>query len=108
MFINETCSCRAIYRPHSRYQLYLHAHRDWWDKCLVTWFPRGQTSDEICQYRKSRLHFFILDNKRRTTFYLKDNNSKLWIDVIVVIFFNAVRTVDVLTPGNNDVKLEET
>ena len=43
-----------------------------------------------------------------TTFYLKDNNGKLWVDVIVVIFFIATGTVDVLTPSNNDVKLVET
>ena len=30
------------------------------------------------------------------------------MDVIVVIFFIAVGTVDVLTAGNNDVKLVET
>ena len=70
----------VIYRPHSRYQRSLHAHKDWWDKCNVTWFLRAQTSD-------------------------KDNNGKLWVDAIVVIFFIAVGTVDVLTASNNDVKL---
>ena len=40
--------------------------------------------------------------------YLKDNNGKLWVDVIVSIFFIAVGTVDVLTASNNDVKLVET
>ena len=73
----------VIYRPHSRYQLSLNAHKDWWDKCNVTWFLRAQTSD-------------------------KDNNGKLWVDAIVVIFFIAVGTVDVLTASNNDVKLVET
>ena len=41
-------------------------------------------------------------------FYLKDNNGKLWVDAIVVIFFIALGTVDILTAGNNDVKLVET
>ena len=98
----------VIYRPHSRYQLFLHAHKDWWDKCNVTWFLRAQTSDKICQYKKSRLCLFILDNRKRRTFYLKDNNGKLWVDAIVVIFFIAVGTVDILTAGNNDVKLVKT
>ena len=40
------------------------------------------------------------------SFYPKDNNGKLWVDVIAVIFFNAVATVDVLIVYNNDVKLE--
>ena len=98
----------VIYRPHSRYQLSLHAHKDWWDKCNVTWFFRAQTSNKICQYKKSHLHLFILDNRKRRTFYLKDNNGKSWVDVIVVIFFIAVGTVDVLTASNNYVKLVET
>ena len=98
----------VIYRPHSRYQRSLHAHKDWWDKCNVTWFLRAQTSNKICQYKKSRLCLLILDNRKRRTFYLKDNNGKLWVDVIVVIFFNAVGTVDVLTASNDDVKLVET
>ena len=98
----------VIYRPHSRYQLSLHAQKDWWDKCNVTWFLRAQTSDKICQYKKSHLHLFILDNKKRRTFYHKDNNGKLGVDVIVVIFFIAVGTVDVLAASNKYVKLVET
>jgi len=98
----------VIYRPHWRCQLSLHAQKDWSDKCNVTWFLRGQTSDKICQYKKSRLCLLIFDNRKIRTVYLKDNNGKLWIDVIVVIFFNAVRTVDVLTASNNDVKIVET
>ena len=81
---------------------------DWWVKCNVTWFLRGQTSDKICQYKKSRLCLFILDNRKRRTFYLKDNNGKLWVYVIVVKFFIAVGTVDVLSANNNYVKLVET
>ena len=74
----------VIYRPHLRYQPSLHAHKDWWDKCNATWFLRAQTSDKICQYKKSRLCLFILDNRKRRMFYLKDNNGKLWVDEIVV------------------------
>ena len=81
---------------------------DWWVKCNVLWFLRGQTSDKICLYKKSRMRLLIFANRKRRTFYLKDNNGKLWVDVIVVIFFIAVGTVDILTASNNDVKLVET
>ena len=73
-------------------------------------FSTGKQAIKSANTRiKSRLYLFNLDNKKRRTFYLyKDNNGKLWVDVIVVIFFNAVGTVDVLTASNNDVKLVET
>ena len=61
-------------------------------------FSRGKQAIKSANTRiKSRLYLFNLDNKKRRTFYLnKDNNGKLWVDVTVVIFFNAVGTVDVL------------
>ena len=43
-----------------------------------------------------------------TIFYLKDDNGKLWVEVIVVTFFNAVAIVDVLTASNNDSNFVET
>ena len=46
--------------------------------------------------------------KKMTIFYLKDDNGKLWVEVIVVPFFNAVATVDVLTASNNDSNFVET
>ena len=91
-------------RPYSRYPPSLPAHKDLWVKSNVTWFLRGQTSDKICQYKKSRLCLVILDNWKLRTFYLKDNKIKLRLEVIVVMFFNAVATVDVLTASNNDVR----
>ena len=61
-------------------------------------------------YKKSRLSLFILDNRKKQTFYLKDDNGKLWVEVIIATFLGAVHvtTVDVLTASNNDVKLGET
>ena len=50
--------------------------------------------------------FLTTENEER--FILKTINDKLWVDVIVIIFFNAVGTVDVLTASNDDVKLVET
>ena len=48
---------KANKRPYWRYSRSLHTHKDWWDKCNVTWFLRGQTSDKICQYKKSPFFF---------------------------------------------------
>ena len=47
---------------------------------------------------------FILDNRKGTTFYLKDDDEKLWVEVIIVTFLDAVAIVDVLTASNNDIK----
>ena len=55
------------------------------------------------QYKKSRSSLFILDNRKWTTFFIKDDNDNLWVEVIIVTFFNAVTTVDVLTANNNNV-----
>ena len=71
--------------------------KDWWDKSDVTCFLRGQTADKICQCKKSSSSFF----------YLKDNNGKLWVKVIIVTFLDAVATVDVLTASYNDVNLSK-
>ena len=38
---------------------------------------------------------FILDNKKWRTFHLKDDNGKLWVEVIIVTSFDAIATVDV-------------
>ena len=34
-------------------------------------------------------------------------SRKLWVEVIIVTFLDAVATIDVLTASNNDVKLGE-
>lgn len=39
--------------------------------------------------------------------YLKDNNGKKWVEVIIAIILGAVATVYILTAFNNDVKLGE-
>ena len=74
-------------------------------KSNVTWFLREQTSDKISQYNKSPPSLIILEDKKWRTFYIKDDNGKLWVEVIIVAFLDAVGTVDVLTPAiKNDVK----
>ena len=41
-------------------------------------------------------------------FHNKNDNGKLWVEVIIVTSLDAVVTVDVLTANNNDVNLVET
>ena len=41
--------------------------RDWWDKCNVTWYLKGQTSNKICPYKESRSNLFNLDNRKWRT-----------------------------------------
>ena len=94
-------------RLHSRYPPSLHALKDWWDESDVTWLLMGQTSDKFFQYKKSQTSLFILDNRKWTT-YIKDDNRKLWLEVTIITFFNAVATVDVRTASNNDVNFVET
>ena len=63
-------------------------------------FSGGQTSDKASLYKKSCSSLFILDNRKKQTFYLKDDihNGKLWVEVIIIVTFLGavhVATVDV-------------
>ena len=46
--------------------------------------------------------------KNYRTFHLKDNNGKLWVELIIVASWDAVATVNVLTANNNHLNLVET
>ena len=35
--------------------------------------------------------------------YVKEDEGKFWVEVIIVSFFNAIVTVDVVTASNNDI-----
>ena len=69
----------------------------------------NKTSDKRCQYKKTQSSLFILDNRKFTTFYLKDNNGKLWVVSSDYSFFSGCSylvTIDpVLTESNNDLIL---
>ena len=41
-------------------------------------------------------------------FFVKDDNGKLWVEVIIFTFLDAVATVDVLTARKGDVNFVET
>ena len=70
-------------------------------------FSGGQTSDNICQCKKLRSGLYILNNRKWRTFYLQDDNDKLWTTLIIVTLQDAVATVDVLTASYDDVKLSK-
>ena len=55
----------------------------------------------------SRVCLF-LTTENEQLFFIKDDNGKLWVEVIIVTFFNALVTIDVLTASNNDVNFVET
>ena len=61
---------------------------------------------KICECKKSWLSLSILNNRKLRTFHLKDDNGKLWVEVIIVTLLDAEATVDVLI-ANNDVNLLE-
>ena len=97
---NRTVGCgrkkeRRCNRPYSLYPPSFHALKDWWDKSDVTWFLRGQTGDKISR-SSCRSSLFILDNIKWTTFSIKDDNSKLWVEVIIFSFLDAAATLDLL------------
>ena len=61
---------------------------------------------KICECKKSWLSLSILNNRKLRTFHLKDDNGKLWVEVIIVTLLDAEVTVNVLI-ANNDVNLLE-
>ena len=72
----------------------------------VTWFRRGQASDESWQCKKSRSSLFILENRKGKTAYLKDDNSKFWVKVFIIAFFSpgwSSDRIDVLAASNTNV-----
>ena len=72
-------------------------------------FSGVQTSYKFFQYKKLQSSLFTLDNRKWTTFYIKDDDDNfIWVEVTIVTFFNAVATIDVLTTSNNDVNFVET
>ena len=58
-------------------------------------FSGGKQVKKKSQCKKSRSSLFILDNRKWRTFHLKDDNGKLWLEVIIVTSFDAIATVDV-------------
>ena len=51
---------------------------------------------------------YPLDNRKWRHFHLKDDNVKIWVEVIIVTLQYAVATINVLMSNGNDVNLANT
>ena len=51
------------------------------------------------------VEFVILENRKWRPFHLKDDNVKIWVEVIIVTFLYAVATVNVLMANSNRLTL---
>ena len=51
---------------------------------------------------------FVYPRQQERPFHLKDDNVKIWVEVIIVTFQYAVATVNVPMSNNNDVSLANT
>ena len=76
-------------------------------KAMSCGFSGGQTSEEICQCRKSWSNLLIIDNRKLRTFDSKDDSDKLWVEVIIVTSLNAVASKDFLPANNNNLNFVE-
>ena len=76
-------------------------------KAMSCGFSGEQTSEEICQCRKSWSNLLIINNRKWRTFDSKDDSGKLWVEVIIVTSLNAVASKDFLPANNNDVNFVE-
>ena len=56
-------------------------------------FSGGRQEKKSCQWKKSRLSLFIQGNRKLPPFILKDDNVKIWVEVIIVSFLYAVATL---------------
>ena len=74
-------------------------------KAMSWGFSGGRQEKKSCRWKKSRLSLFIQGNRKLPPFILKDDNVKIWVEVIIVSFLYAVATLDVLMANSNDVNL---
>ena len=51
---------------------------------------------------------FVYPRQQERPFHLKDDNVKIWVEVIIVTFQYAVATVNVPMSNSNDVSLANT
>ena len=68
------------------------------------WILRGKQV-KVCQCKKSRSSFVYSRQQKIKNFSYKDDNGKLWVEVIIVTSLDSDDTVDVLTANDNDVNI---
>ena len=90
------------------YPTSLHALRTDGIKSMLRGFSGGKQLKKNCQWKKSRLSLFILDNRKWKPFHLKGDDVKIWVEVFIVPFLCAMATVDVFMVKSNDVNLAKT
>ena len=74
----------------------------------VTCFSGGKQALKFVNSRNCGRVCLFEATENEELFVLKTIMSrKLWVEVIIVTFLDAVATIDVLTASNNDVKLGE-
>ena len=69
-----------------------------WGKQVIN-FSNTRNRGRVCLF---------LRTENEQPFYIKEDNGKLWLRVIIFTCLDAVATVDVLTASNNDFNLVET
>ena len=60
---------------------------------------------QVCQCKKSRSSFVYSRQQKIKNFSYKDDNGKLWVEVIIVSSLDSDDTVDVLTANDNDANI---
>ena len=74
-------------------------------KAMSRGFSGGKQVIKSANNRNRSRVCLFWKTKNEELFYIKDDNGKLWVEVIIVTFLDAIATVDVLTPASkNDVK----
>ena len=68
------------------------------------WVLRGKQV-KVRQCKKSRSSFVYSRQQKIKNFAYKDDNGKLWVEVIIVTSLDSDDTVDVLTANDNDVNI---
>ena len=72
----------------SVYSLKDDTRQPWERDC---WFLKEQTSEKHCQWKKSRLRLLILDKRNWRPVHLKEDNVKIWVEVIIVTVCSSHR-----------------
>ena len=65
---------------------------------------QGQTSESL-PMQEIAVEFCLFRQQKIKNFSYKDDNGKLWVEVIIVTSLDSDDTVDVLTANDNDLNI---